>query len=130
MNNRATHATIPLWEKLAGVLGFCLLAGSIAFLIWKATTEKHVPPQIDFAVQAIDETTPGYHVQVEVYNRGSESVAGLFIRGQLQTADGAEEVNAEIDYVPSNSRRDIGLFFNSDPRAGSLELKALGYQKP
>ena len=121
----------PAWEKTIGLSGFLLLCLSIGYLTWTGLTEKQTPPQIDFTVKEIQPVGATFHVQVEVSNQGSQSLSDLFVRGELKRKNGPpEQVHARVDYVPSHSKREIGLFFVADPRIGTLKLSALGYQKP
>lgn len=121
----------PTWEKVLGLLGFILLCTGFLYLGWVAIGERQFPPQIHFSVKAVNQLESGYLVEVEVSNSGSHSVESLHLEARLQGQDKESEIStAEIDYVPSSSRKSAGFFFARDPRSGELSLRALGYQKP
>ena len=132
MNDKADKIQhTPTWEKIVGLLGLTLLCIGFAYLGWAAITEQDKPPNIVFTVTEINDLETDFLVQVEVANTGFKSVAGLDIEGRLIPRNGSPETStAEVDYVPSGSSRSVGLFFNSDPRVGTLSLRALGYQEP
>ena len=126
-----SSAVTPTWEKIVGFAGFVVLCAGLVYLVWAAMTEENSAPKIAFKVQAIKSLDSNYLVTVEVSNRGHESVAALQIEGELEQAAGEpEKSSAQIDYVPSQSRRHVGLFFRSDPKDGKISFRALGYQEP
>jgi uncharacterized protein (TIGR02588 family) len=66
-----------------------------------------------------------------VINEGGTTAAGLTVEGELR--DGTESVetsDSTIDYVPSHSERQGGLFFTLDPGEYEVQLRAKGYEMP
>lgn len=121
----------PRWEKIFASAGFLLLCVGFVYLAWSAVTEEQAPPYFVFNVDEITPVGDSFLVELEVTNRGAQSVAGLEVEGELRGEDDKVEVaSTQIDYVPSKSRRDIGMYFSTDPRAGTLSFRALGYQEP
>lgn len=121
----------PIWERAVGLLGFALICGVFTYLAWSAMTQERGPPRIVFEVLKISSLNPGFVVQIRVDNTGKETAAMLQVEGQLEQINGRKEkAKATLDYVPPGSSREIGLFFDSDPRAGNLTLRALSYKKP
>ena len=121
----------PLWEKMVGALGLALLCSGFIYLTWVEITNEKSPIQIVFDVDNIAAVDNHFLVTVSVKNSGLQSAAVLQVEGIL-LKDGrqVETSNVQIDYLPSNSDRKIGLFFKQDPRSGTLEFRALGYQEP
>lgn len=121
----------PLWENLVGLLGLVLLCVGFVFLTWTKITAKESPPEISFSINTVTQGDSSFLVNVTVKNHGFQSVIALQVEAVLNGDDKNEErSNLEIDYLPSNSTRDIGFFFGEDPRVGELTFKALGYQVP
>ena len=80
---------------------------------------------------AILSVRTGYLVQINVLNQGDATAATLKIEGLLlQGTKQVEMSETTIDYVPAHSKRKGGLFFASDPRRVTLQLRAKGYEEP
>lgn len=129
MNQDVKNIHTPLWEKVIGGIGFVMLCIGFVYLIWSAVTEQKHPPRIDFNVKETIQLGEYFHVQIEVVNSGAQTVAGLHIEGALKGAY-PEVSTGEIDYIPPQSTREVGLYFTSDPRLGELVVRPIGYQKP
>ena len=73
----------------------------------------------------------GWLVLVRAFNEGGGAATVVTIGGELTAPDGTVE-SAELclDYLPSWSDRQGGLFFTRDPRAHDLKVRALGYAEP
>jgi uncharacterized protein (TIGR02588 family) len=121
----------PLWMWGIGTLGLLFVLGSIGFLLYEAAAGDSSPPDVSVIVEAITPTGNGFLVEVRVMNDGGTTAAGLTVEGELR--DGAqvlETSDTTIEYVPSHSERQGGLFFTLDPRQYDLQLRALGYEMP
>lgn len=130
-NNNEWTSNTPMWEKILGVFGLFLITSGFVYLVWTAITEKDSPPNIVFSVTEIHAVDAGFLVQVEVANKGSQSVAALTLESKLTLESGeSEQSNTQLDYLPSRSKNIVGFFFTRDPRQGSLLFKPSGYQKP
>ena len=124
-----THT--PTWEKVLGVCGLLLLVSGIIYLSWTAIKENGAPPDVLFSVVEISQASNGFLVEVEINNKGSQSVAALHLEGHLAMESGSEETShAEVDYLPSRSKSYAGFFFSTDPRNGTLTFRPSGYQEP
>jgi uncharacterized protein (TIGR02588 family) len=122
---------IPVWEWIAGVVGLVLVVGTIGFLLYRAVTGGSSPPEVEISVEAITPIRSGYLVEVSVSNTGEGTAAELTLTGELR--DGTEVVETStvtLDYVPSQSSREAGLYFSEDPREFELSLRAEGYRAP
>jgi uncharacterized protein (TIGR02588 family) len=121
----------PLWMWGIGMLGLLFVLGSIGFLLYEAAIGDSSPPDVSVVVEEITPTSNGFLVEFRVMNEGGTTAAGLTVEGELR--DGAqvlETSDTTIEYVPSHSERQGGLFFTVDPRQYDLRLRALGYEMP
>lgn len=118
-------------EWLAAAIGLALLIAAIGYLVYVAVTAPSGPPAITFEQGPMVPSGEGYVVAVVVANEGATTAAEVEIEGALRRdGDVVETSSAVIDFLPRHSRRDIGLFFSSDPRQGRLEFRAKGYVEP
>jgi uncharacterized protein (TIGR02588 family) len=112
-------------------VGLVLVAGSIGFLLYEAAAGDASPPDVTVRVDSISPTRSGFLVTFRAINEGGSTAEGLTVEGELKKGDGSVETsNTTIEYVPSHSEREGGLFFTSDPRQSELRLRAKGYEKP
>jgi uncharacterized protein (TIGR02588 family) len=136
MSNKSTNDQeklddAPLWMWGIGLLGLVLVLGSIGFALYEAVVGDSSPPDVTVQVMEILPTQNGFLVEFRVINEGGTTAAGLTVEGELR--DGAEIVEASdttVEYVPSHSEREGGLFFTLDPRQYDLQLRAKGYETP
>jgi uncharacterized protein (TIGR02588 family) len=121
----------PLWMWGIGLLGLVLVLGSIGFALYEAAAGDSSPPDVTVHVQEIVPAQSGFLVEFRVVNEGGTTAAGLTIEGELR--NGTEIVEASdttVEYVPSHSEREGGVFFTRDPRQYELQLRAKGYETP
>jgi uncharacterized protein (TIGR02588 family) len=126
-----TGFDIPLLEWIVALVGLILVSGSIGFLVYQAITRNASPPDIILNISSITTISNGYLVKFQAINKGESTAKGLIVEGQLK--DGNEEIETSettLDYLPSHSKREGGLFFTKDPRQFELRLRALGYEQP
>jgi len=126
-----TGFDIPLLERIVAFVGLILVSGSIGFLVYQAVTRNSSPPDIILNISSITTISNGYLVKFQAMNEGESTAKGLTVEGQLK--DSNEEIETSettLDYLPSRSKREGGLFFTKDPRQFELQLRALGYELP
>jgi uncharacterized protein (TIGR02588 family) len=121
----------PLWMWGIALTGLVLVLGSIAFMLYEAAAGDSSPPDVTLRVDSIHTTRNGYLVEFRAINLGGSTAEGLTVEGVLRkdTAN-VETSSTTIEYVPSHSEREGGLFFSFDPRQYRLQLRATGYEKP
>jgi uncharacterized protein (TIGR02588 family) len=118
-------------EWIVAAVSTLVVLGAIGLLLREAFGEPDTPPEIQIAVEEIVQTSSGYVVEFWAENRGSTTAASLAIEGELlQDTVSVETSSVTIDYVPGEARRKAGLFFSSDPRRYTLDIKAKGYDEP
>jgi len=123
----------PLLEWIAAGIGLVLTLGILTVIGREALSgEAERPPAVEVrAERVVPVATGGFVVEVAATNRSAATAALVGIEGRLRSGDSAVETSSvTFDYVPGHATRRGGLFFREDPRAHSLELRALGYQAP
>jgi uncharacterized protein (TIGR02588 family) len=121
----------PFWMWGIALFGLALVLGSIVFMLYEATAGDSSPPDVSVRVDSILPTRHGFLVEIRVVNEGGSTAEGLTVEGELRNGSESVEIsNTTIEYVPSHSEREGGLFFTVDPRQYELQLRAQGYEKP
>jgi uncharacterized protein (TIGR02588 family) len=121
----------PPWMWGIAFLGLALVLGSIVFMLYEAAAGDSSPPDVTVRVDAILSTRNGFLVKFQAVNEGGSTAEGLTVEGELRKGtESVETSNTTLEYVPSHSEREGGLFFTVDPRRYELQLRAKGYEKP
>jgi uncharacterized protein (TIGR02588 family) len=121
----------PLWMWGIAFLGLALVLGSIVFMLYEAAAGDSSPPDVTVRVDSILPTRNGFLVKFRAINEGGSTAEGLTVEGQLRNGtESVETSNTTIEYVPSHSEREGGLFFTLDPRRYEVQLRAKGYENP
>lgn len=127
------EALPAFWEWVVAALGLLLVLGSVAFLLYDASTDPSRPPEPVVQVLEIQPRTgqAGFLVRLRVDNASRSTAASLRIEGELKQGDEVlERSETEFQYLPGRSSREAGLFFTRDPRSLQLELSARSFQEP
>ena len=131
-NEKDGENRTPLLEWISAAVGLLITLGMLGFIGWQAWTgADEVPPMIEVSVRRITAVPGGHVVEVTAKNLSPATAAAVVIEGELR--DGQRVIatsEATLSYVPGHSERQGGLFFEEDPRAHDLELRALGYARP
>jgi uncharacterized protein (TIGR02588 family) len=121
----------PLYEWVVAALGLFVVLCTLGLLTYEVIAGDTSPPDPLIRVTGVHKVRGGYLAQVEAFNRGGDTAAGLTVEGTLkQNSQDIETSEVTLDYLPGQSLREAGLFFSEDPRRYRLELRALGYQEP
>jgi uncharacterized protein (TIGR02588 family) len=125
-------AETPMLEWIAAGVGLVFLLGVLIAIGHDALTgASQAPPAIEIEQSSITKTTNGYVVSFVAHNRSGGTAAALEVEAQLTDGYGKIETSsATLDYVPGHGDAHGGVYFYSNPRAGRLTLRALGYQRP
>ena len=124
--SRKKPASAPsVLEWSTGALGLLAILALVAVLVWDAVTGAGSPPEITLSTGQTRATPSGWLVEVEAFNSGGRTAAGLQVEGRL----GDETAAIEFDYVPANGRATGALRFSEDPGQG-VELLVLGWREP
>ena len=124
----------PFLEKVIGAVGALFLLAIVGFLIYEVL-QPSSPPVVLVAIESITPVTGGYLVQIEAENRGETTASTVEVEGTLTPSDQQDAAPIEtsmttFDYIPSQSSRRGGLFFQADPNQFLLEVVAKGYIEP
>lgn len=118
-------------EWIAAGVGLVAALALLGIIANDAITGRDDPvPVLSVEAQRVVPTPTGYVLEFRVVNSSDQTAAAVQVEGSLK--GGAEEIvsTATIDYVPGESQATGGLVFPADPRRGSLELRATGYEIP
>jgi len=112
-------------------VGLVLVLSTIGFTFYRAWRETATPPAVTVTVETIIAQDAGYLVTFRALNEGEGTAAAVTIEGVLlQDGEEIELSTASLDFVPSRSTRQGGLFFTQDPEQYELQLRATGYADP
>jgi uncharacterized protein (TIGR02588 family) len=125
----SSHVTSK-WEWVAAAISAVIVIGVLAVLI-RGAAAGETGPDIVLRVDSVVRGTSGYHVVFTAENRGTRTAAALNIGAELWAGDVmVESSTSTIDYLPGESQRGGGLFFEHDPQTLRLVLRPLGYEEP
>ena len=122
----------PALEWLAAVIGFVLVAATIGYLIYSASTQGDAPPNLAIENYTISKVGNDFLVQFTLSNSGDNNAAEITVEGKITEGEKESETSAvTIDYAPAHSTREGGLLFKNEPKKGeNFEIRAVGYKKP
>jgi uncharacterized protein (TIGR02588 family) len=123
------RARISRWEWIAAAIATVLVASTIVTLLVKGRREQ-TPPRLAITIEQIDRTGSSFRVAFVIRNDGGSTAADVIVRGELQAGGAREEGEVSFQYVPDGSERRGALLFSTDPRAGQLSVRPLGYREP
>lgn len=129
-DDKSTKNDIPPMEWIAGALGLLIVAGTIGYLLFKATTDGGKPPDIRVEVVEVISLAEGFLAKFQAVNVGDETAANVEIEGTSGAGPDGETSQVTLGFLPPHSARRGGLFFQKDPRTPSLQLRAMGYEEP
>jgi uncharacterized protein (TIGR02588 family) len=119
-------------EWIAAAIGLALLLSVFAVIGREALrgTSDQAPALSVVALRTVP-LAQGFRVEFEARNSGGATAAAVEVEGAL-ALPGKRPVTstATLDYVAGHAVTRGGLFFAEDPRRGTLQLRALGYQQP
>lgn len=121
----------PLWMWSIAFLGLAMVVGSIGFMLYEAIAGERTPPDVIVQVDLIVPTRNGHLVKFRAVNEGGSTAEGVTVEGKLMNGpESIETSNTTLEYVPSYSMREGGLYFTLDPTQYELRVRAKGYEKP
>jgi uncharacterized protein (TIGR02588 family) len=127
----AARRPIPVTEWIVAGIGAALVAVTIGYLVWLATTRDATPPDLRVVAHRVLALPGGWLVEFRASNQGTEPAAQVVVEGELRgPGDTSETSEATVDYLPARSTREGGLLFSRDPRRGELRLRAKSYVQP
>jgi uncharacterized protein (TIGR02588 family) len=122
---------IPTLEWVVGGAGLAILAAVLGFLLYTAFREESPLPDVRMSADQVLQTRNGYLVRITVRNEGGSTAEGVIVEGELWGGGAVvERSRTVIEYLPSRSRKQIGLFFSNDPKRFDLKMRPHGYEEP
>jgi len=110
--------------------GLILLAGIITYLSYQWIRFSEGAPVLEFSVEAVPEMyDPGRH-QLQVYNKGGQTVKEVEIEASLwREQQLLNKVYIRLDLLPRHSARTAWFSFQQQPLSSdSVGIHALSYQ--
>lgn len=118
-------------EWLVAAIGLVLVLASLASLAWHGLQERADPPRPQIRLLDVQAQEGRFLVRVRVHNRGAATAAKLRVTAQLRRGGQlVEEREVEFDYLPGESSREAGLFFEQDPRGFEMVVAPASFQQP
>ena len=130
--NRKTKVEKNRLEWVVFGVGLALVACVVGYLVYDGASMGDAPPDIEVKLGAPERRGAGFVVPVAATNRGDQTAEGVQIEVVLETAAGGEPERGElaIAFLPRRATRNGWVSFSTDPAAGRLKPRVLGYEKP
>jgi uncharacterized protein (TIGR02588 family) len=113
-------------------VGLLLVVSTLAYLVYDGATSADTPPDVEVRLGEPRPGGAGFILPVTVVNRGGQTAEGISVEVVLEAAGASEPERGEftVAFLPRGGTREGWVSFRSDPRAGKLTARALGYEKP
>ena len=130
-SKRKTKVEKNWLEWIVFGVGLALVACVLGFLVYDGARMGGAPPDIELKLGVPERRGAGFAVPVSATNRGDETAEGVQIEVVLE-AGGGEPERGEfaIAFLPRRATRHGWVTFRTDPSAGQLKARVLGYEKP
>ena len=116
------------WAVFAA--GLALVCGVLGFLAYDGATAGDRPAQFQIELGRPEQRGDGFHVPVRVKNAGGETAEGVTVEVLLEGAGATERGEFVVAFIPRGGTREASVTFHTDPGAGHLRARVLGYEKP
>ncbi len=111
-------------------VGLVLVLGTLGFLVYDGARTGDAPARIEIELgEPTAHGGQGFQVPVTVSNRGDLTAGDVHIEVTLEGSE-AERGEFVVAFLPRRSTREGVVTFHTDPRAGRLRARVLGYEKP
>jgi uncharacterized protein (TIGR02588 family) len=122
---------VPLLERIAGAIGFIIVAGTLSFIAYEVFRDERDRPDLRVEIGSISEVSGGHSVEIVVRNAGRQAAAGVTIEGTSRNgAEGGIRRETQLDFVPGLSEREATLVFPIRPDRASLEVRVVSFTSP
>ena len=111
-------------------LGLALVLGVLGFLIYDGATAAGGPAEFRIELGRHERRGDGFHVPVRIKNSGGETAEGVHVEVLLEAAGQTERGEFVVAFLPRGGTREASVTFHTDPAAGTLRARVLGYEKP
>jgi uncharacterized protein (TIGR02588 family) len=118
-------------EAIAACVGAFLALATIGIIVWDGISADGTPPIVTVESGAVHAHTNGFVLEISASNSGDATAAEVAVEGTLsREGEIVETSETTFGYLPSGSRSHGGLFFQADPRAHDVAVRAKGYVDP
>ena len=111
-------------------VGLVLVGGVLGFLAYDGATAGGDPAEFQIELLRPERRGDGFHVPVRLMNRGGETAEGVHVEVVLEAAGQTERGEFVVAFLPRGGTREASVTFTTDPAAGTLRARVLGYEKP
>ena len=118
-------------EAIAAYVGAFLALATIGIIVWDGISADGTPPIVTVESGAVHAHANGFVLEISALNSGDATAAEVAVEGTLsREGEIVETSETTFGYLPSGSRSHGGLFFQADPRAHDVAVRAKGYVDP
>ena len=131
--NRRTKVEKNWLEWTVFGVGLVLVLSVVGFLVYDGASMGDAPPDIEVTLGQPERRGDEFLVPVAATNRGDQTAEGVQIEVVLETATGGgepERGEVSVAFLPRRATRRGWVSFHTDPSAGRLRPRVLGYEKP
>ena len=107
-----------------------LVLGVLGFLAYDGATATGEPPRFQIELGRAERRGDGFHVPVRVKNEGGGTAEGVTVEVTLEAAGTSERGEFFLTFLPRGGTREASVTFHTDPGAGHIRARVLGYEKP
>ena len=119
----------PEWVTFA--ISSLILLVVVGLLVSQVGAGDEPPdPVAVTAVAEIVERDGGFHVPVEVHNRGDRGAANVQVHAELAIADEQTTADQTIDFLGADERVRLVFVFAEDPADGTLDVGVGSFAAP
>jgi uncharacterized protein (TIGR02588 family) len=118
-------------EWVVFAVSLVIVVGTTGYLAYDGVTAEDAPPTIAIQFGEPLQQVEQFTVPVTVISKGGGTAERVRIEAVLERR-GTENEHAsfEIALLPRGGTREGSVVFRSDPRAGELKARVLGYERP
>ncbi len=116
------------WAVFA--VGLALVCGVLGFLAYDGATTADAPAEFQIELGRHERRDDGFHLPVSVKNSGGETAEGVHVEVVLEASGATERGEFVVAFLPRGGTREASVTFHSDPGAGNMRARVLGYEKP
>ncbi len=136
MSDRIRKLRLPVNKNLLewivfGISSF-LVAGSLAFLLYKTVTFRPSSPEIKIHFESSPTGSLPYRYHITVENSGNETAEEVIMEAVLKKeGHEIEKARIHLPYLPYTSKRESWVNFENDPSlADTAYVRVVSFQKP
>lgn len=112
-------------------MSLVVVVGAVGYLIYDGITADDAAPAFSLELEPPLQRAEQFVVPVTITNTGGGTAQAVQVEVRLDRPDGGDERGSfEIALLPRGATREGSVLFRSDPRAGDLKARVLGYERP